>query len=92
MRRATRGITGIAVGGVAKVGILGRIGSMSVKQLEEQVTQLSEVEFKEFSIWFEGYQADVWDRQIEKDVLSGRFDGLFAEIEGEVGRGEIKPL
>lgn len=65
---------------------------MSVKQLEEQVTRLSEVEFREFSIWFEGYQADVWDRQMEKDVLSGRFDGLFAEIEGEVERGEIKPL
>jgi hypothetical protein len=29
---------------------------------------------------------------MEKDVLSGRFDGLFAEIEGEVERGEIKPL
>jgi hypothetical protein len=65
---------------------------MSVKKLEEQVTQLSEEEFKEFSTWFEGYQADVWDRQMEKDVLSGRFDGLFAEIEGEVERGEIKPL
>jgi hypothetical protein len=65
---------------------------MSVKQLEEQVTQLSEVELKEFSTWFEGYQADVWDRQMEKDVLSGRFDGLFNEIEGEVERGEIKPL
>lgn len=65
---------------------------MSLKQLEESVAKLSESELREFSAWFESHVAEVWDQQIERDVETGKFDKLFAEIEGEVARGEITPL
>ena len=47
---------------------------MSVKELEAEVARLSPVEMKAFAQWFQEFQADVWDRQIEADVAAGKFD------------------
>ncbi len=65
---------------------------MSLKQIEQQVAQLSAAELKEFSGWFDAYMADEWDKRIESDVQAGKFDKLFSEIEAEAGRGELQPL
>jgi hypothetical protein len=41
-----------------------------------------------FARWFEGYMADVWDDQIEADILAGRLDeaGKPADAIFEFGR------
>ena len=61
---------------------------MSVQDLETAVTRLSKEELTQFSQWFEEYVADAWDRQIEADILAGRFDaaGKRAKADYEVGR------
>ena len=52
---------------------------MTVKDIESAVTQLSPPELEEFAGWFEEYQARLWDGQIERDVRSGKLDGLIRE-------------
>lgn len=65
---------------------------MLLKQLEEQITQLDPEELKQFSAWFEEYMSDEWDRQIERDVVAGKFDKIFAEIDEDVKVGLVQPL
>ena len=61
---------------------------MSVQDIETAVARLSKEELTQFSQWFEEYVADEWDRQIEADILAGRFDaaGKRAKADYEAGR------
>ncbi len=65
---------------------------MSVQEIEAAITQLPTPEFSQFAAWFEEYQADLWDRQIEKDALSGRFDALAEQANQEFEAGRCRPL
>lgn len=65
---------------------------MSVQELEAAVTHLSAEEFARFSQWFEEFAADQWDRQIEADILAGRFDAAGQRADAEFEAGRCKPL
>ncbi len=65
---------------------------MSVQELEAAVIQLPTSELARFAAWFEEYQADLWDQQIERDVLAGRFDALAEEANREFDAGRCRPL
>lgn len=65
---------------------------MSVEQLEQEVAKLGRDQFARFSAWFEQFRADAWDKQIARDSEEGKFDAVFAEIDEELQRGEIRPL
>jgi hypothetical protein len=65
---------------------------MTITELEKAVTQLSEEELIRFRAWFDEYYAQMWDKQIEADVQSGRLDDLLAEVEEEYNAGLSKPL
>ena len=43
-----------------------------VEQLEQGIAELDAAELKELRAWFERYDAEVWDRQIENDSKSGK--------------------
>ena len=65
---------------------------MSIHDLETAVTQLSKEELARFSQWFEEYVADEWDRQIEKDVNSGRLDAAIKRTDDHYEAGRCTPL
>ena len=65
---------------------------MSVQELEKAVTQLPTPELAQFTAWFEAYQADLWDQQIEEDLEAGRLDALLAEVDQEYEAGLARPL
>ena len=65
---------------------------MSVQELEKAVTQLPTPDLAQFAAWFEEYQADLWDKQIEQDVLSGRLDALADQANHEFEAGRCRPL
>lgn len=48
----------------------------TVKQLEEQIRQMTEEELAAFRRWFAEFDAEVWDRQFEADVRAGKLDSL----------------
>ena len=49
-----------------------------VEQLEQQIAELDASELKALRAWFERYDAEVWDHQIETDAKSGKL-GRLAE-------------
>lgn len=66
--------------------------SMSVQEIETIVSQLPPSDLAEFTQWFEEYQADQWDRQIEADALAGRLDSLGQQADREFDAGLCLPL
>jgi hypothetical protein len=43
-----------------------------VERLEEQIARLDLSELTRLREWFERYDADLWDRQIESDAQNGK--------------------
>ncbi len=65
---------------------------MSIQEIETAVAQLPSAELSQFTAWFEDYQAEQWDRQIEQDALSGRLDALAEQANQEFDAGRCQPL
>ena len=65
---------------------------MSVQEIETAVSRLSGDDLSQFSQWFEEFVAEQWDRQIEADILAGRFDAAGKRAEADFEAGRCKPL
>jgi hypothetical protein len=65
---------------------------MSVQELESAVAQLSPEELTKFTIWFEEFVAEAWDREFEADVKAGKLDTLGREADKDFEAGRCKPL
>ncbi|MCQ1850962.1 hypothetical protein [Neorhizobium galegae] len=63
-----------------------------LEQIEKSVAQLDPKELEAFSLWFEEFQAERWDRQIEKDDAEGKFDRLAEEALSEFRAGKTRSL
>ena len=64
----------------------------AIQSLEEQVKQLSREKLREFREWFFRWDADDWDRQIERDARAGKLDALAAEALAEYASGKAKEI
>lgn len=65
---------------------------MSVKEIEQAITQLPRNEVTELVSWLHEYHHQLWDQQIEDDLDSGRLDALIADAEKEYAAGLARPL
>ncbi len=65
---------------------------MSVKEIEEAITQLAPADLAELKNWWDSHQAELWDHQIEADLEAGRLDSLLAEVDQEYEAGLARPL
>ena len=65
---------------------------MSIKDIEEAIVLLPRQEIAELSQWFEEFQNQVWDEQIERDSSAGRFDKLIEAAKAHAAAGRSKPL
>ena len=65
---------------------------MSVQEIEKAIAQLPRSEVTELLRWFEEFQGQSWDEQIERDAKSGRFNALVEQAKAEHAAGESKPL
>jgi hypothetical protein len=65
---------------------------MTLKELEQKISQLPPAELAEFREWFLHFDGERWDHQIEKDASSGRFDSLAQAALREFRDGQTNPL
>ncbi len=52
------------------------ISNMSIEDLEKAVAGLPPDQYAEFRTWFEAFEADRFDRKIERDAQAGKLDRL----------------
>jgi len=63
-----------------------------LEQLEKRIEQLTPKELADFRAWYVGFDARVWDLQIEADAKAGKLDGLIAEALEDYAAGAAREL
>ena len=56
----------------------------NAQEAEAAVRKLSLEELAKFRTWFDDFDAEAWDRQVEEDARAGRLDALAAEALGDL--------
>lgn len=51
----------------------------NVEHIERQIQKLSADELADFRLWFAEFDAELWDRQMESDMSSGKLGALANE-------------
>ncbi len=65
---------------------------MSVQEIEMAAKELPNDQLDGLITRLFDFFQERWDKQIEEDLDSGRFDNLFDELEQEYRQGLNKPL
>ena len=65
---------------------------VSIEQIKEAVLRLGPVDFASLRVWFDEFDADIWDKKFELDVTEGRLDDLADEALRDVNEGRVTDL
>jgi hypothetical protein len=63
-----------------------------VEELEEEVRELSAEELATFGQWFQAFDTEAWDRQLEADALAGKLDAFAEEAPKDHQAERTTPL
>jgi hypothetical protein len=61
-------------------------------EIEEAIQRLSESDIRQLSGWLQSHVDEMWDRQIEADLVSGKLDRLIARAEADISANRVKHL
>ena len=64
----------------------------TIREIEDAIRMLPEDELAALRAWFAGFDAEVWDRQFERDVAGGRLDELAVEALRDAREGRCTDL
>jgi hypothetical protein len=64
----------------------------TVQEIEQAVVKLPKRQLKDFTSWFESFDAKNWDEQIENDVKGGRLNKLAEKALKEYENGTCQEL
>ena len=65
---------------------------MSITEIEQAITELSPEELARFREWFEEFDAQAWDEQIENDAKTGKLDKIADQAIKGYRAGKAKEL
>ena len=60
--------------------------------VELAIERLPEGEVRNLAKWLQDYLDEMWDRQIEADLASGRLDRLIAQVEEDIAANNVRDL
>jgi hypothetical protein len=63
-----------------------------VQLLEREVKKLDRPSLETFRNWFQQYDSDAWDLQIQRDAHAGKLDKLAQEAVAAHKRGKTRAL
>jgi hypothetical protein len=66
--------------------------SVSVQEIEQAVSRLPAKDLALFRRWFQEFDAQLWDEQIEQDVKAGKLDKLAERAVTDYQAGKYKEL
>jgi hypothetical protein len=65
---------------------------MTTTEIKTAVMNLNKTELNELLGWLEEYQESLWDKQIEEDIQSGKWDSLIEKARKEFKEGKCRQL
>ena len=63
-----------------------------LEDIETAITKLPPRELEQFRAWFEAFEAERFDRAIERDAEAGKLDRLADEALAEYSQGRARKL
>lgn len=64
----------------------------TIQEIEDAIRRLPEDDLAALRTWFAEYDAEIWDRQFERDVAMGRLDALADEALRDAREGRCTEL
>jgi hypothetical protein len=64
----------------------------TVEDIEKAVSELPQDQLRIFRAWYERFDADAWDEQIEKDAVGGKLDAPAEAAIADHKAGKSKEL
>jgi hypothetical protein len=64
----------------------------TLQEVEYAVKNLSGNELNSFRDWFQEYDAEIWDKEFERDVLSGKLEKLAENALKEYHSNKCKEI
>ena len=64
----------------------------TLQDIQTAVSQLSGEQLAAFRAWFAEFDAELWDRELERDVAAGRLDALAEEALQALREGQCTDL
>ncbi len=64
----------------------------NVNEVVKAVEQLPKDQLKQFREWFQKFDAEAWDEQIEKDAKNGKLDALAQAAIDDHSAGQSNQL
>ncbi len=65
---------------------------LTIHEIEQAVLKLTPNELASFREWFDELDAEIWDKQFEMDVKSGKLDELANQAIADFQSGKCKEL
>ncbi len=65
---------------------------MLVHQLEKEIEKLPKSQLKEFRAWFEEFDGEEWDKQFEKNIMSGKLNDIAGKAVLDFKNGKFIKL
>ena len=64
----------------------------TVKEIEHAIVNLKPEEISKFRVWYEEFDAALWDKEFENDVKSGKLDDISNKAIEDFNKGKFKEL
>jgi len=66
--------------------------AITIEEIEKTVARLPPDQLRKFRAWYERFDADAWDEQIEEDIKAGALDALAEAAIADHKEGKTKRL
>ncbi|MEB3214112.1 MAG: hypothetical protein VKL39_22380 [Leptolyngbyaceae bacterium] len=64
----------------------------TLPEIEAAIKKLPKGDVRQLSVWLQEYLDEMWDRQIEADLASGKLDKLIARAEEDIAANRVRSL
>jgi hypothetical protein len=61
-------------------------------EIEAAIKQLPQGDIRHLSAWLQEYLDEMWDRQIEADLVSGKLDKIIDKAEADIATHRVRCL
>ena len=65
---------------------------VTVQEIEKAVSNLPAEELARFRSWFEEFDAQLWDKQLEQDAKAGKLDGIARKALADFKEGKFTEI
>lgn len=61
-------------------------------EIKAAIEELPENDIRQLAVWLQDYLDEMWDRQMETDLASGRLNDLIAKAEADIAANQVREL